>query len=171
MLHTIPERTRTFLVALLMLPALSGLMWCQALTERTQSVPGFVAKFTPCDTPEAAWGTAQEETWVTSLKGTLTIEKSIGYRQDTIAPGTYDFWIEKGKGDWFHLVIGRADDQEFPRINAAFRLYEQEKGVKQLDFQLKLTRKETKLKFSVFAGTSEGHGNLRIVSADETSED
>lgn len=129
------------------------------------SVEGFSATFQEVLTPEEGWGTSQEVEWLTSFVGTLRSEKALTYRQDKLAPGTHDVWIEKGKGDWFHLLIGKKQDSEAPRLKAMFRLYEQEKGVKALSFKLKLTRKATKLKFSVFVGTSEGHGNLRIVEA------
>ena len=77
--------------------------------------------------------------------------------------GKYDVWTERGKADGFHLFIGNKKDDEAPRLRAMFRLYEREEGVAKLTFKLKLTRRATKLKFSLFAGKSEGHGNLRIV--------
>ena len=39
---------------------------------------------------------------------------------------------------------------------------EQKKGVSKTEFKLKLMRKKTKLKFSIFAGLSEGHGSLHV---------
>lgn len=129
-----------------LLATIGSVAWSTEAWERTHSVTGFIAKYTSCETPEGGWGTDQEEKWITGLKGTLRTERAIGYRQDVLEPGTYEFWIEKGKGDWFHLVIGQPTDEAAPRLRAAFRLYEQDKGVRELDFQLKLTRKETKLK-------------------------
>ena len=43
-----------------------------------------------------------------------------------------------------------------------FRLYETEQGVDSIQFQLKLTRRGSKLKFTILAGRAEAHGNLRI---------
>lgn len=140
-----------------------GLALAGSNADKQATVEGFSARYSKIDTPEAGWGTPQEEGWIAAFAGKLQCETKIAYRGVTLQPGAYDVWIEKGKAEWFHLFVGTKSDETAPRIKALFRLYEQEQGVPELEFKLKLTRRATKLKFSIFAGKSEGHGNLRIV--------
>ena len=44
----------------------------------------------------------------------------------------------------------RAAEANEARLRALFKLYEQEEGVEKLRFDLKLTRRATKLKFSIY---------------------
>ena len=94
--------------------------------------------------------------------GKLHNLKPLAYRGDRLPPGSHDLWIEKGKDEWYHLFVGDREDDEAPRLKTLFKLYEIESGVEKLRFELKLTRKATRLRFSLFAGQSEGHGNLRV---------
>ncbi|MEE8142481.1 MAG: hypothetical protein V3T77_05230, partial [Planctomycetota bacterium] len=130
----------------------------------SSQVPGFKAGYARVTTPSEEWGGAQEGKWVREFQGTLKSEQALAYREKSILPGNHDMWVEKGSGDWFHLFIGNKKNEEATRLRAMFRLYEKEEGVEQLRFELKLTRKGKKLKFSIYAGKSEGHGNLRVVS-------
>ena len=130
-----------------------------------ETVDGFKLSYGMIATPADDWGTDQEGTWVSGLSGTLHTEKPLSYRKQTLPPGQYDFWVEKGKGDWFYLFVGDRENEEAERLRAMFKLYEQESGVEKLEVKLKLTRRATKLKFSVLAGKSEGHGNFRIGSS------
>ena len=93
----------------------------------------------------------------------LFSEKPLSYRGKTLAAGSHDLWIEKGKGEWFYLNVGDRDSEGPAGLRAMFKLYEQDEGVENLSFEIKLTRRGSKLKFSLRAGRSEGHGNFQVV--------
>ncbi|MCI0652318.1 MAG: hypothetical protein L0Z55_10590 [Planctomycetes bacterium] len=130
-------------------------------------VEGFKVTYQPLETPSTGWGTQKEEEWITAFQGTLKSDKPLSYRGVTLAAGTHDVWVAKGNGDWLHLFVGDRDDEDAPRLRSMFKLYEQEQGVDALRFELKLTRRGSKLKFSIFAGRSEGHGNLQVDSGEK----
>lgn len=141
---------------------------------RTVVVEGFETVYESIATPSGESADSQPiETWLTGFQAVLTSRQGLAYRDGVLPPGTHDVWVEKGKGEWFHLVVGRRADEDTPRLRAMFRLYEQEKAVKEVGFALKLVSKGTKLKFSLTAGSFEGHGNLRVVlpSAEDESSD
>lgn len=123
---------------------------------------GFKVSYRTVTTPKAEWGTERETEWFTTFEGDLTSTKPISYRGVVLAPGKHDVWIEKGKGDWFHFLVGDRKDEEAPRLRSMFKLYDKETGVDELRFELKLTKNATTLKFSVLAGSSEGHSNFKI---------
>ncbi len=130
-------------------------------------VEGVELSYNPIATPEADWGGDYKPgDWYEQVAGKFVTEKTLAYRKVTLEPGTYDLWLEAGKGRNFYLIIGDRKDKEAPRIRAIFKPYGQEKGVEQLKFELKLVRKKTKLKFSIRAGDTEGHGNIRIIVPD-----
>ena len=124
---------------------------------------GFKLRYKSVATPEGSWGSGKEESWILGFEGGIECKKGLSYRNRTLDPGKYDVWVERGKGEWYYLYVGDRDNEEAPRLRAMFKIYEQEQGVDRLEFQLKLTRKGTKLKFSLLAGQSEGHGNFKIV--------
>lgn len=127
------------------------------------AVEGFSARFDPIATPEAQWADGSAQTWLQAFRGELLTEKVLAYRGGVLPTGRHQMWVEKGKGEWFHFFIGNKEDSNQPRLKALFRLYELEKGVEALRLELKLTGRKTKLKFSIFVGRNEGHGNLRIL--------
>ena len=133
-------------------------------------VEGFAGTYSAADTPSEDWGSEEEEKWVLGFQGQIETEKTLAYRSDMLPPGKYDMWAEKGKNNWYYFFIGKKNEEEAPRLRALFKLYEQEEGVEKLRFDLKLTRRATKLKFSISAGRSEGHGNLRIIEKKKVDE-
>lgn len=133
--------------------------------ELNAKVDGFQASYGAVKTPKSDWEQEKDAEWVTRFRGSVATEKTIAYRGRELAPGSHDLWVEKGRGDWFYLYVGDRSDEEKPQLRAMFKLYEQEEGVEDLQFELKLTRRSSKLKFSLKAGRSEGHGNFRIVPA------
>lgn len=150
--------------AWLLLLAAFGLLTGAATAEKKSvKVDGFSGSYTATATPEKDWGNAAEEKWILGFSGRIETEKTLAYRSGVLPPGKYDLWAEKGKNDWCYFYVGTREDDEAPRLKAMFKLYEQEEGVEELRFDLKLTRRATKLKFSISAGRSEGHGNLRIL--------
>lgn len=148
-------------------------VWCLAAlsggvalaAESEASVDGFKVRYAELSTPKAEWDEESAPAdWFARFKGRLESSKPLTYRKATLPPGKHDVWVEKGKGEWFYLVIGARADDESPRLKAQFKLYDQDSGVDTLRLDLKLVRKATKLKFSIRAGKVEGHGNLRITT-------
>ncbi|MEM7168009.1 MAG: hypothetical protein AAF581_21330 [Planctomycetota bacterium] len=127
------------------------------------AVEGFSAEYSAVPTPQAQWADGSVETWLRAFRAQLHNEKTLAYRGNVLPAGRHQVWIEKGTGEWFHLFVGDKNDSDRPRLKALFRLYELEKGVSSMRLELKLTGRKTKLKFSLFAGKHEGHGNLRIL--------
>ena len=154
------HRTGAWVVLFAALALLSG---AAAAKKESVKVEGFAGSYSATETPSDDWGSKAEEKWVLGFEGKIETEKTLAYRSDVLPPGKYDMWAEKGKNNWCYFFIGKKDKAESPRLRAMFKLYEQEEGVEKLRFDLKLTRRATKLKFSISAGRSEGHGNLRIV--------
>ena len=135
-----------------------------APAEQAQAeVEGFQVDYPVIATPETEWGTASEELWITGFRGRLRAAHALSYRGGNLPAGEHDVWVEKGSGEWFHLFVGDRDNEEAPRLRAIFKLYEQEQGAGSLHLELRRTRRGTKLKFSLTAGRSEGHGNFRVV--------
>lgn len=136
----------------------------------TASVEGFEIEYQPLPAPDGADAEVTGDTLL-AFRGSLSSEHPLAYRGNELAPGQHDVWIERGKGEWFYLIIGSREEDEAPRLRALFRLYEQEDGVERLEFRLKLVSRATKLKFSLLHGHFEGHGNLRIVSPGDIDEE
>ena len=135
----------------------------EAATKAT--VEGFVGSYRASATPKAEWGDAKKELdWIAAFEGKFENEKALSYRGKVLPKGTHEMWVETGKAEWLYLVIGNRKDDKAPRIRAMFRIYgDQKEGVEKINFELKLRRKKTKLKFSIRAGKSEAHGNLNIL--------
>lgn len=148
---------------LVLIIAMGLLMGAAAAEKESVKVDGFAGTYVATETPANDWGTDAEEKWILGFTGQVETEKTLAYRSDVLPPGKYELWAEKGKNDWCYFFIGTKDNEETPRLRAMFKLYEQEEGIEKLRFDLKLTRRATKLKFSISAGRSEGHGNLRII--------
>ncbi len=163
-------RRERFVVLCGILTVAAACAWSRTLSaivaaagsQASAEAEGFKVSYKPVTTPKSEWGTEREEEWLTSFQGTLMSEKPISYRGLVLKAGQHDVWIEKGKGEWFQFLVGDRDDEEAPRLRSLFKLYEMESGVDALRFELKLTRNSSKLKFSVFAGSSEGHSNFRV---------
>ncbi len=154
------RRTGAFVALIAAMALLAG---AAAAKKESVKVKGFAGSYSATETPSEDWGSESEEKWIVAFSGQIETEKTLAYRSDVLPPGKYDMWAEKGKNNWCYFFIGKKSEEESPRLRAMFKLYEQEEGVEKLRFDLKLTRRATKLKLSISAGRSEGHGNLRII--------
>jgi len=132
------------------------------------SAEGFSIRYEKVTTPEKDWKDPDAAgDWLSRFKGKIETKRKIAYRKKVLSPGKYDVWVERGKDDWFYLVVGDQADAEKTRLRAQFKLYQREQGVENLKLDLKLVRKSTKLKFSLLVGKTEGHGNIRILAEKE----
>ena len=138
------------------------------------TVEGAVLSYGKLETPSEGWGTEQEQSWFEGKVGKIKTEFPLAYGKGMLPPGHYDVWLEKGKGGWFYMIIGekpksnpKSDDEKPTMLRARFKLYPKQEGVTERRFELKLTNRSSKLKFSILAGRSEGHGNFRIVKEEK----
>ena len=128
-----------------------------------ESVAGtFELKFNRVATPKEEWGTESEADWLLQVSGKLKAPDALSYRKAKIPAGTYDLWIERGKGEWFYVYVGDRDDESADRLRALLKLYEREEGEEEAAVELKLTAKGKKLRLSFFSGKSEGRCHLRL---------
>lgn len=159
MITTSPRR-RPLLVAAFLATFLPALVNAGEVTK----VDGFTVRYEAVASPKSDWeDPSAAADWLARFKGKIESSHPISYRKKRLEPGKHDVWVEKGKDEWYFLVIGNQADPEKTRLRAQFKLYPREAGVEKLAFNLKLVRKATKLKFSLLSGKTEGHGNLKIV--------
>ena len=133
----------------------------------SSSVEGAKLTYKELSTPESSWGEEAEQKWMATFEGELVTEYEISYRGVVLPAGRHAVWSEKGKDGWYFLNVGtraKGEAEKPPaRLRARFKLHPQKEGSATRQMSLKLTHKATKLKFSLRAGASEGHGNFRIL--------
>lgn len=167
------QRTWVSVVLLGALVAFSALRTAanQLESQRKFSIDGFEAVYSVVETPRDQWESDRVGEWAKQFGGKLKTTAALAYRKTVLPPGNHDMWIEKGKDEWYHLVIGAREDKDAPRLRTQFKFFSSEDGAESLSFALKLTGKGKKLKYSIQAGKYEGHANLHVLRPDDDEDD